>query len=235
MNILIIEDDRFLAWKIQDIFSESIITNRVSCVFSYHWFLSELHLIESYDIILVDILLDDCWGKTGIDILKIIRKKNTHIPVVIISGISELDSMESAFLLWANDYLVKPFRLRELQIRVTKWFNDYIKTPPWPGQNSLDYYGLQYHYWNRSFTFESKILTLSKQSKYLLSVFLIHSERTLSERYLQEKLWWDYDNLDHIRNIRVCITRLKEKLRNVWIDSRIQNIRAEWYIFQKIN
>jgi hypothetical protein len=57
MNILIIEDDIFLAEKIADVFKSKIIVNRVRIMHSYKDFLYHTPLISSYDIIITDIKL----------------------------------------------------------------------------------------------------------------------------------------------------------------------------------
>jgi response regulator of citrate/malate metabolism len=57
MNILIIEDDLFLADNIKNIFEKKIITNRIKIISNYVEFCRELSSIKGYDIILVDILL----------------------------------------------------------------------------------------------------------------------------------------------------------------------------------
>jgi len=97
MNILIVEDDIYLASKIQEVFEQNVLTNRVQIVGSYVEFLDELGHISSYDIVLSDIVLGGADGKTGLDILKIIRNKDLHIPIIIISSLSEYESLENAF------------------------------------------------------------------------------------------------------------------------------------------
>jgi response regulator of citrate/malate metabolism len=57
MNLLIIEDDIFLANKIKQIFEKKIISNRVNILTSFDEFTRKIYLINSYDIVLVDILL----------------------------------------------------------------------------------------------------------------------------------------------------------------------------------
>jgi response regulator of citrate/malate metabolism len=57
VNILIIEDDLFLARNIKKIFEKKIITNRIKIISDYKQFARELSVINSYDIILVDIFL----------------------------------------------------------------------------------------------------------------------------------------------------------------------------------
>jgi hypothetical protein len=57
MNLLIIEDDIFLANKIKQIFEKKIISNRVNILTSFDEFTRKIYLINSYDRVLVDILL----------------------------------------------------------------------------------------------------------------------------------------------------------------------------------
>jgi DNA-binding response OmpR family regulator len=57
VNILIIEDDLFLARNIKKIFEKKIITNRIKIISDYKQFARELSVINSYDIILVDMMI----------------------------------------------------------------------------------------------------------------------------------------------------------------------------------
>lgn len=122
MNILIIEDDKYLSSRIKYVFEKNIIVNRVKIIENYIDFINLSWTYLSYDIILLDIILDKKDINNWIDILRKIRFKDKKIPIVLISWISELSYIEKAFNLWANDYLVKPFRLEELKLRVFRWF-----------------------------------------------------------------------------------------------------------------
>jgi CheY-like chemotaxis protein len=55
MNILIIEDDDFLARRIKQVFERTVITNRITVLYSYEEFISHIGDISYYDIILTDI------------------------------------------------------------------------------------------------------------------------------------------------------------------------------------
>lgn len=231
MNILIIEDDLFLADKIKQIFEKKILTNIVKAINSFDSFLNEITIINSYDLILIDICL---WNKSknGIDIIKIIRKKNIRIPIIMISWYECTDMMELCFHVWANDYIIKPFRLKELEVRVFKWFKDYFFSIKYFESDIIQYYELSYNLKQNKFYFLDEEIFLSKQNKYLLSIFLSHNELFLSIKLLTDKIWWDICEYDS-RNIRVNILRLKKYLKLLWIDNRIQNERGEWYILKK--
>lgn len=232
MNILIIEDDLFLSKNIKRVFERKILSNRIKIVNSFDSFLNEMWIIDSYDIILIDILLGKKSIKNGIDILEIIRKKYINIPIVIISSLNNIIWLEKAFDAWANDYLIKPFRLKELEIRIFKWFKTYFCSYNLDNKNCTDYKWLTFDLLKNEFYYENKRITLTKNNKYLLSIFLKNNEKLLTERFLISKIWWDIDFMIK-RNLRVNILRLKRLLKPFWIDNRIINIRWEWYIFKK--
>lgn len=232
MNILIIEDDLFLWKKIKEIFEKKVLSNRIKVISTLDSFLNEFSLIDSYDIVLLDIILWINKLKNWIDILKIIRKKNNKIPIIIISSFNEFHRLEEAFENWANDYIIKPFRLKELEIRILKWFKQHFCWIFFTSSNIIEYEHLVYDIIKNEFFYDNKVIKLSKKNKYLLSVFICYKEQLLKEKFLIDKIWWDVFFIIE-RNLRVNVMRLKESLKEHWIQDWIQNIRWEWYIFQK--
>ena len=86
MNILIIEDEVFLALRVQKIFEAKGISNRVRVVHSYVEFLTEYSIIGSYDIILTDLKLsNELKELSGYKIIQMVREKHPHTPIVVIS------------------------------------------------------------------------------------------------------------------------------------------------------
>lgn len=231
MNLLIIEDDLFLANKIKIIFEKNNLINRVKILSTFDSFLCEFYLINSYDIILVDIILWKWIKKNWIDIVQYIRDKNIVLPIIIISWINDIWFLKLAFDKWANDYICKPFRINELEIRVLKWFNNFFSNNKLVNKSFLKYDSLIYDFTQNVFYFNWYELILTKTSKYLLLLFVSKSEELLSEIYLVEKIWWDSNLFD--RNLRIVIYRLKKSLELYWIDWWIKNIRWEWYILEK--
>lgn len=231
MNVLIIEDDIRLAWNIKDSFEKEKFANRIDIFHSFQDFL-KLWSVEFYDIILLDICLWESSEETGIDILHHIRTYNTDIPVIMISSHVEYVFLEQAFQEWAHDYIVKPFRNRELQIRIQRWFRNYIFLEYFATHKTLSYDILTYNITAGIFYIRWKELTLTKSNKYLLLLFLIHRDQLLSSQFLIWKIWW-YSESDKDKNLRIKILRLKKQLEKVWLDAWIQTCRGEWYILRK--
>lgn len=112
MNILIIEDDPTLSRNIREAFeAEGYLVENV-----YDGLLAERMLQKNtYDCLILDVNLP---GKTGFDLLQIFRRQNDYTPVIMLTAFGELDDKVRGFDFGANDYLTKPFYMRELLLRV---------------------------------------------------------------------------------------------------------------------
>lgn len=231
MNFLIIEDDYFLSLKLKNIFEKQKSINNVKVINNYIEFLDEIFIINVYDIVLVDINL---WNKNknGFDIIKLIRNKDKEIPIIVISWSNDINFIDYAFEIWANDYMVKPFRPEELRVRIFKRFKSYFFNLKQIDENIINYNWLVYNIFENEFYFDWNKVELTKKNKYLLSIFLSNREKFLSTDFLVNKLWWNID-LTEFKNIRVYISRLKAILKKIWIENWINNVRWEWYIFKK--
>jgi len=125
-RILIIEDDPEINRNIRDaLTAEKMLVESV-----YNGLLAEKILgKKKFDCIILDINLP---GKTGYEISKDFRKHNTSTPILMLSAFGELDDKVQGYELGADDYLTKPFYMRELIMRV----NSLIKRSRLP--RSLD-------------------------------------------------------------------------------------------------
>lgn len=112
MKILIIEDDLTLNKNIHEALSaERFIVEQV-----FDGLLAERLLKkEKYDCIIMDVNLP---GKTGFDLCRDFRNFNTQTPVLMLTAFSELDDKVKGFDCGADDYLTKPFYMRELLLRI---------------------------------------------------------------------------------------------------------------------
>jgi len=232
MNILIIEDDIFLSQNIKKLFKKRVITNIITLVSSYEWFIQELPIIQSYDIILVDIKLKELHHQNWLDIIKLLRSKNITVPIVVMSWFNDINLIDEAFKIWASDYITKPFRLQELDIRIMRWFRAYCVNMILSNPQIVSYKKIEYKFDTNEFYYKNIKINLTKKSKFILLQLLLQSERLITEIVLIEKIWGDREKLKN-RNLRVNILRLKNSLKPFWIEHWIQNKRWEWYILKK--
>jgi two-component system, OmpR family, response regulator len=112
MKVLIIEDDPTLNKNI----NEALMAERLMTECAYDGLLAERILKKNnFDCIILDINLP---GKTGFDLCKDFRLYNTNTPVIMLTAFSELEDKVQGFDCGADDYLTKPFFMRELILRV---------------------------------------------------------------------------------------------------------------------
>lgn len=143
----------------------------------------------------------------------------------------DINWLEKWFNKWANDYLVKPFRLRELELRVINWFKSYYYKP-WILQENKNYNWLEYNLLENNFYYNGNLITLTKQNKFLLSILFQKPETLFNEEFLKDKMWLDIVSIID-RNLRINVLRLKNSLKPYNIDNWIINSRGEWYMLKK--
>jgi len=211
MNILILEDDILFAESLKRCFNKKIMINRIHLLHSFYDFQKELFNIGAYDMILLDIHF--IWEKqNGIDVVNLIRSKDISVPIVIISSYGDINFLDTAFKAWVNDYMIKPIRFKELEIRVFRWFRNYCYSLFFGTHWEVSYNEISYSFDKNTFYFLWREMKLSKKNKYILFLLLVNARKLVSEEYLQQKIWWDRDGFKQ-RNIRVYILRLKNDLK----------------------
>lgn len=112
MKILIIEDDPTLSRNIQEaLTAEEYVVENV-----YDGLLAERMLQKNaYDCVIMDVNLP---GKNGYDLLQSFREYNEQTPVIMLTAFGELEDKVKGFDVGADDYLTKPFYMRELLLRI---------------------------------------------------------------------------------------------------------------------
>ena len=112
MNVLIVEDQRDIAQNIADYLSDS----DWQLDFAYDGLHGlDLALANYYDVIVLDLMLP---GLDGIKVCEQIRaKSDRHIPIIMLTARDTLDDKVEGFESGADDYLTKPFSIKELQYR----------------------------------------------------------------------------------------------------------------------
>ena len=111
-RILIVDDDS----NINLMMKEALEREGFYCGQAYSGSECVLRLqMEHYDLVLLDLALP---GMTGEEVLRDIRKGGNHIPVIVVSAKDDLDSKVDVLSIGADDYVTKPFEIKEVVARI---------------------------------------------------------------------------------------------------------------------
>ena len=213
MNVLIIEDEYSLADAISETlkkekFNVSIKTDGEEG--------EEEALTENYDMILLDVMLPN---KNGFDILRTLKNEKIKTPVIMLTAKSEINDKLNGLEHGADDYVTKPFAMRELVARikaVLKRSNNIEDT------DCLKYCDLILDLKNAKLKCNNNEIQISGKELELLEQLLINQGQISSRESLAERIW-GYESDAEYNNVEVYITFIRRKLR--LIDSKV-NIKA---------
>lgn len=220
MRILIVEDEVKLAYILKEALEEEGFqidlahkgSEAKRKVFS-----------EKYDLIIVDIILPEL---NGIELCKIIRKKDEDIPIIMLTALGTTEDKLAGFDSGADDYLIKPFEFRELLARI-KARTKKIKNKP----QKLTVKDLTLNYNDKSCTRGGKNLKLTIKEFSLLEYFILNKNRVIPRSELAEKVW--NINFDTGTNIvDVYVNYLRKKIDKDFDDKLIKTHVGIGYILK---
>lgn len=171
-------------------------------VFNYKGALEKIDY-HSYDCIVLDIMLP---GGSGLDLLNYLRLDKKNDGVIIISARGALEDKIEGLQLGADDYLIKPFHLAELSVRIAA----IIRRKSYNGQSIVAAGGIQIDTNSKSVIINGKPVDLTQKEFQLLLFLVVNRNRILSKNAIAQHLWGDQmdfpDNYDfiysHIKNLR---------------------------------
>ncbi len=143
----------------------------------------------------------------GFEVLRRLRKRNATLPVLILSGREQPEEKVTGLDLGADDYLVKPFSLSELQARVRAL----LRRGAGVAAPTLQYGELSFDTVGRVASVTGKPLQLSMHEARVLEVLLRRFGRIVSKEQLVEQLY-NYDKEVSHNAIEVYIHRVRKKI-----------------------
>ncbi len=151
----------------------------------------------------------------GLEVLRRLRKRNTTLPVLILSGREQPEEKVTGLDLGADDYLVKPFSLSELQARVRAL----LRRGTGLSAPELVYAHLNFDTIGRVASVQGKPLQLSLHEAGVLEVLLRRFGRVVSKEQLVEQVY-SYDKEVSHNAIEVYIHRVRKKLADSGVEVR---------------
>jgi len=207
-RILIIEDDRDMAHLVE--FHLKDMGYEVTLAHDGHVGLDEA-ISKPYDLIILDLMLPEV---DGLEICRRVRAASVYTPVVVLtSRASELDRVVGLEI-GADDYLTKPFSIRELLARVKALFRrvEALKSEAsWKSQRLIQAGDLIIDVEKRSVTLLGNPVPLTAKEFDLLLHFANHPGRVFTRMELLKQVWgYGYEGYEHTVNSH--INRLRAKI-----------------------
>lgn len=178
-----------------------------------------------YDLLVLDIMLPKI---DGITLLKTLRKQNIRTPIIMLTAKSEVDDKVLGLDAGADDYLTKPFKMKELLARIRSLSR----------RKDLDYQEDQLAFGNvvlarnelQLATTTNQVVLSPKEMK-LMELFLSRPKVILSKETIINKIWGFDPDVEENR-VEIYVSLLRKKLTLLEADIGIRTIRNAGYILQ---
>ncbi|WP_457745951.1 response regulator transcription factor [Sulfurimonas sp.] len=218
-NIVIVEDEEDLL--------ELLEYNLTKEGFETIGFLNTKTVAQILDEEEIDLLIMDrnLPGVEGSEFVSELRNDGIDIPVIFLSAKDRDSEIEEGFLRGGDDYITKPFNMKELVLRVRSILK---RTSKKLNEGKLSYKDLTLDKSTRELRVDGNIVEVTKLEFDLLSEFIINKNSVLDRDYLLESVWGDSENYQY-KTVNVAINRLKEKIDPNKNKDYIQTVRGVGY------
>ncbi len=169
----------------------------------------ERALKESPDLVVLDVMMP---RMSGLDVCKQLKAKRPSIPIIMLTARGQEVDKVVGLELGADDYVTKPFSIRELLARVKAVLRRSQTLPR--DQDRYTFGDVEVHLRSYRVLRGGNSVEFSSKEFELLKHFLCHSGETLSRDRLLEEVW-GYDKFPTTRTVDAHIVRLRQKLEPV--------------------
>lgn len=220
IKILLVEDDLSLSNSVFDFLDDFA---DVMQVFDED---EGLYEAESgvYDLILLDLMLPE---KDGFTVLKELREQGITTPILIMTAKESLDDKGHGFELGADDYLTKPFYLKELKMRIEAL----LKRSGKFDQNTFSFGDVCVNLsTNSTYVGDKEVELLGKEFD-LLVYFLQNQNVILPKSQIFDRLW-GFDSDTNVSVVEVYVSKIRKKLKGTDFATNLQTLRSVGYILK---
>lgn len=221
MKLLLLEDDRELCSEI-----ERVLKNNGYIVDVCHdgemGMQHALNKEYAYDLAIVDRMIPFVDGLT---IIKAMREKRIQIPVIIITGMSAINDRIDGLDGGADDYLSKPFHMKELLARIRALTR---RPPELVDFHKLTFADLCLDRENRILSTQAHSVVLTAKEMELLTVFVQKPDTLFNREYLLQKIWGSFSDVE-TGNVDNYISFLRKRLREIQSCCEIKTVYGAGY------
>ncbi len=226
-HILVVEDDP----KVASIIQAALETqdHKVQLAFDGKLGLN-LFNQQKFDLIIVDVMLPDI---SGFEVCSAIRSGNQSIPVLFLTALGTLENKIKGFNAGADDYLVKPFEILELQARVRAMLRRNKKPEEKEPEEFpvLKFDDLELDLATRQARRQGRIIDLTQKEFQLLELFMRNPRRVIAKSEIAENVWEiTFDTGTNI--IEVYVNYLRNKIDKPFDHHLIHTVKGMGYIMK---
>ena len=169
-----------------------------------------------YDIILMDLMLPVIPGE------QLIRDLRTHsdIPVIVLSARSMLETRLEVLRLGADDYILKPFDLKEVQVRIEVVLRRSGKDDT---EKTVAFRGLEYISSENRLTYKGESVNLTLKELQLIKLMMEYPKKTFTKANLYESVW-EQEYICEDNTINVHMSNLRSKLKKACGEDFIETV-----------
>ncbi|MDQ6879173.1 MAG: response regulator transcription factor [Candidatus Dormibacteraeota bacterium] len=220
MRILVVEDDGRLATNLRrglerSSFAVDVVSDGEEAIAA--------GLATAYDVIVLDRMLPSL---DGTEVIRALRSRKVQTPVLMLTAKDSVDDRVAGLEAGADDYLVKPFALREVVARIQALTRRHI-----PERGSVLVAGpMALDTSAHLLVVEGHDVDLTAKEYAILEVFLLHKDQVISRDQLIEHVWsYDFDSGPNL--VEVYIARLRRKLTEAGAADPFVTVRGAGYRF----
>lgn len=222
MRILVVEDDSVLREAVVSLLKEEQYLVDEAASGDEGLYMAEQDI---YDLIVLDIMLPEI---NGLDIVKTLRTNGHTVPILLLTARDSVDDRVTGLETGADDYLVKPFAIRELLARVKAQ----IRRKSNQGlDGELAYGGISLNSRVRDGFAAGKPLGLSTKEYDLLEFLVANHQQIVTREQIFDRIW-GFDSDTTISIVDLYIHYLRKKLAPSGLDSHIQTVRGAGFMLK---
>lgn len=202
-KLLLLEDDPNLSESVSEYLEEQ--GYEVVCVYNASS-AEDLLYEQRFDLLLLDVNVP---GGDGFSLLKSSRKEGNNTPAIFITSRNAMQDVETGFESGGDDYIRKPFALKELLLRIQTILKRNFYHNPTDALSLGE--GITYDIDNQLLTIKGTVQNLQLKEHKLLKLFIQHRNELLSHEMILDHLW-DFDETPSDGSLRTYIKTLRKLL-----------------------
>ena len=180
---------------------------------------------EEIHLAILDIMMPKM---SGLEVLEALRKQGCTVPILLLTAKGEIEDRVTGLDMGADDYLPKPFAMKELLARIramTRRKSEF-------SANVLDFEGLTLNRENFELSYKSQSLRLGNKEFQMMEMLMRNSNQFLSAEQFMEKIW-GFDAEAEVSVVWVYLSYLRKKLQNLEAPVEIKAARGIGYKLEK--